>query len=169
MRALLLATAAFLLPLAVGAAEPQYHIRFKEPALGTRVIKNMFTLNVPPEKNYSELTEAEKNRVKANFDAMPAADEPPYPVGGVRALYTVISEVQHYWKTEGELEMVASVKADGTVSNVSVYKTPPRWEMAPYVAQILAVQKFKPAICDGVPCAMDFPLKLNLVKKEKSD
>lgn len=167
MRHLLFVASALLISASSLAAEPEkFFIRHEDPALGTHIKTNSFVLNVPPEKNYADLSDHQKQKVKANFHPMAASDEPPYPVGGVGELYKVLSFVQHYWKARGDLEMVATVKPDGKVSLVSVYKTPD-YRMTQYLAQILAVQKFKPALCDGVPCEMEYPLRLSMTRKEE--
>ncbi len=166
MRQIMIATAALLFSSATLAAEAeQFTIRDAMPALGTHIRSSRFVLEVPPAKAYADLTEQQKDKVKAKYHAMGAGDEPPYPLGGVSDLFTVLSEVQHYWKARGELDMVATVKADGRVSAVSVFKTPDH-RMTQYLAQILAVQKFKPALCNGVPCEMDYPIRITMRRKE---
>jgi hypothetical protein len=57
--------------------------------------------------------------------------------------------------------MMAKVGADGKVTNVSVF-TSPDDKMTQIVASMLVLQKFKPAMCQGQPCAMDFSLNMNL-------
>ncbi|MES2901722.1 MAG: hypothetical protein V4723_18500 [Pseudomonadota bacterium] len=165
MRHFLIATTALLLASATLAAEPEkFTIPHDEAALGSRLKTSRFTLNVPPDKNYADLTEAQKNLVKANYENLGPDDEPPYPVGGVLTLYKTISDVGIYWKAVGEIELIATVSPEGNVTAVSAFKTPDI-RMTEYAAKILAVQKFKPAMCKGVPCVMDFPLKLNLRTK----
>ncbi len=165
MRHLLLATAALLLSSATLASEPEkFAIKHEDAPLGSRMKSTRFTINVPPEKKYADLTETQKNNVRANYDGLAADDEPPYPIDGVLTLYTAVSDVGVYFKAMGELELVATVGADGKVSAVSAYKTPDH-RMTEYVSKILAVQKFKPALCKGAPCQMDYLLKLNLDRK----
>lgn len=166
MRHILFAASALLLSATTLAADDEkFIIRHAEPALGSHIRGASLILDVPPNKSYAELSEHQKRKVKAHFQPMAPSDEPPYPVGGVGELYKVLSFVQEYWKARGEFEMVATVKADGKVSLVSVYKTPDH-KMTEYMAQILAVQQFKPALCEGVPCEMDYPLRLSMTRKK---
>ena len=166
MGSIMLATAALLFSSGALASEPeQFIMMHADPALGTHIRARSFVLDVPPAKNYADLTEQQKSRVRAKYPPMTDKDEPPYPVGGVRELYTVLSDVQHYFKTAGELDMVATVKVDGSVKVVSVFKTPD-WKMMEYAAQVLAVQKFKPALCDGAPCEMDYPVRMTMRRKQ---
>ena len=165
MRHIILATAALLISSTALAAEPeQFTIKHEEAALGSRMKTVRFTLNVPPEKKYQDLTEKQKSNVRANYEGLGPDDEPPYPVDGVLALYTAVSDVGVYFKAKGEVELVATVAPDGKVKAVSAYKSPDH-RMTEYVTQILAVQKFKPGICKGAPCEMDFLLKLDLDRK----
>lgn len=165
MRHFILATAALLISSASLAAEPEtFTIKHEEAALGSRMKTVRFTLNVPPEKKYHDLTESQKNNVRANYEGLAPDDEPPYPVDGVLALYTAVSDVGVYFKAMGEVELVATVTPEGKVSSVSAFKSPDH-RMTEYVTKILAVQKFKPAVCKGAPCQMDFLLKLTLDRK----
>jgi hypothetical protein len=53
--------------------------------------------------------------------------------------------------------LIATVEANGEVSSVKAIGSPSP-EMTKFASTILLLTKFKPAICSGHPCRMDFPL-----------
>ena len=58
--------------------------------------------------------------------------------------------------------LVASVATDGTVSEVKAIGSPSP-EMAKAAASIILLSKFKPAVCKGEPCKMEFPFTFKFV------
>lgn len=56
--------------------------------------------------------------------------------------------------------LIASVDPDGSVDQVQrVGDGGARYR--PDRRPVLGITKFKPALCAGLPCKMDFPLRLN--------
>jgi hypothetical protein len=51
------------------------------------------------------------------------------------------------------------VDEKGIVNEVKVVESPSA-EMSKSIAGVMMYAKFKPARCNGAPCAMDFPLEL---------
>ncbi len=144
-------------------SEPSaFGIKSDTAPLGTRIKDDRVILRVPPERSYAELTSEQKARVKAVYHEMAPDDEPPYPVGGVKLLYTAISDAQKVALVEGQLLLVANVASDGKLVDVKVYKTPSE-DLAKAISSFLLIQKFKPAVCAGKACAMEYPINLMLV------
>ena len=52
---------------------------------------------------------------------------------------------------------------DEAKTAVSVFESPDP-EITRVAASVLMLSKFKPAVCAGRPCAMQFPLEVNLRK-----
>ena len=139
----------------------KFDIKSDIPFVGSNIKHSLVTLPVPPDKDYAQLTAEQKELVRASYNNMPAGDEPPYPLGGLKTLYKGVADAQQILKTRGALNMMAKVGADGKVTNVSVF-TSPDPKMTQIVAAMLVIQQFKPALCQGQPCAMDFSLNMNL-------
>jgi len=156
-----------LLPLGAHAEDasspdkPQYSIKEDEPALGTRIRHEQFTgshvaLNLP----YERLPEEDKAALHAQWERIAPGDEPPFPTKGLIALFDPLRQAQQKLGEEGPLFAVATVGVDGRVTNVNVYKSPGQ-KMTRVVSQLLMLTPFKPAVCGGQPCQMDFPLRIN--------
>lgn len=95
---------------------------------------------------------------------MPKADEPPFPVGGLIAIYRPISQVQNAMVGDGEVEMYVTVNADGRAVSVSVFKTPDP-DISEMIAKVLMLTEYKPALCAGKPCVMEFPFVMTLSRR----
>lgn len=142
-------------------AKPQYSIKEDEPAVGTRIRHEQMTgsnvaLNLP----YELLPERDKAALHAEWENIPPGDEPPFPTKGLIALMDPLRRAQQKLGEQGPLFAVATVGADGQVTNVNVYKTPGE-QMTRMVSQLFMLTPFKPAMCSGQPCQMDFPLRVN--------
>lgn len=87
-------------------------------------------------------------------------DEPPFPADGLKPLLHAISKGQSKLLVRGELRLVADVGPDGSVLSVQALGSPST-EMTEFAASVLVLTKFKPAVCKGQPCKMQFPLYLN--------
>lgn len=92
-------------------------------------------------------------------------DAPPYPVQGMKPLFSAIQKGQEIMQAREALDFVATVGPDGKATHVDshggVTGVNAR-EMSNYVASVLMMEKFKPAVCNGQPCTMEFPFKLKL-------
>ena len=75
---------------------------------------------------------------------------------------SAIARAQQKLLVTGKLILVASVGPDGNVTEVKAIGSPSP-EMTQAAASIVAVSKFKPAICKGQPCRMEFPFRFNFV------
>ncbi|MES2148984.1 MAG: hypothetical protein V4508_04235 [Pseudomonadota bacterium] len=137
----------------------EFTIKRDAPRVGSNIKANLVQLSVPPDKDYADLTESQKNSVKANYEAMAPGDEPPYPVGGVKKLFQSIDAGQQALLVKGEMTLVAKVGADGKVGSVDVLVSPDE-RIVKFVASVLMLTPFKPALCSGSPCAMAFPVRL---------
>jgi hypothetical protein len=137
-------------------------IKAKSYALNSSVtgssiaVHNVGNLDVPPEKTYAQLTPAEKQRIKDRYQNMPANDEPPYPLHGLVTIMRATEELQHKLLAQGVLDLAVTVDAHGTATTVEVYKSPDA-KMTKAMADVLMLEKYKPAVCNGSPCQMKFP------------
>jgi hypothetical protein len=155
-----------LLPMLAGPVvaqdtpKPQYTLREEEPLVGTRLRRDQVhgskvAVNLP----YDQLPPADKEALHAWWESIPPGDEPPFPAQGLAAVYDPLRKAHEVLSQPGKLFVVATVGADGTVIDARVYEAPSQ-KMARFAAQLLLLTKFKPAICSGQPCRMDFPLQM---------
>jgi hypothetical protein len=112
---------------------------------------------VPINRNYSELTQREKDVVRSWYVEMPEADEPPFPTRGLKPILDSIRKGQQKLLVTGELFLIATVGTNGEVTEVKAIGSPSP-EVTSYAATVLMLTKFKPGLCSGQPCSMEFPL-----------
>lgn len=163
-----LATAAVLVTCSVVFADdrpPVYNFKLEEPITGSNIRHLVLRSDsrVALNRSYAELSEGEKAIVRSRYESMAPGDEPPYPVDGLLPIYEAIAKASRHLGgrgLRGNLMLVATVNSDGEVGQVQLVG-----EAVPGIDQIaahvLAITKFKPALCNGQPCKMDFPLRLS--------
>jgi len=137
---------------------PQYTLK-RAPAPGSLVQRlGAKSPELPLNRRYAELTPSEKAIVRGWYEPLKPDDEPPYPVRGLRPVVEAMMKAQGRLGYEGELHLDATVDPDGRVSAVKVLRSPDP-EMSRIAATVLVDTPFKPALCAGQPCQMDFPLR----------
>ena len=148
------------------AADPEaplppeiYRLQQSEPSTGTRIPRtNVSGLQVPLNRRYDQLTEAQKQIVKRQYEPMPETDGPPFPVDGLAPLMRAAQQIIQLTQESDTLTLVANVDATGNATSVEVLMASGA-VLARRVAGLLMVTKYKPAVCAGIPCAMKFPLR----------
>jgi Gram-negative bacterial TonB protein C-terminal len=106
------------------------------------------------------LTADERQRVKSQYEAMAESDEPPYPLHGLHKIVEASVALQKKRSPRGQLVLAVTVNAAGDAISVEVLKSPDS-ETARAMAAVLMLEKYKPAVCKGVPCKMQFPFRIN--------
>lgn len=148
-------------PLPAAAASRQY-AEFPDTYLdGHRDPRWKASTTIPPRKPWGSLTPAQQALVRAAYPALAPADEPPYPLDPA-GLLDDISKEGHTSRVLGELKFYVLVGADGTAKSVKVLHVPYA-EMREFLADVVMRERFKPAVCDGKPCAMFYPMSFSFV------
>ena len=140
----------------------QYVYKNDEVRLGTHIPTNMTVTDHPIDVPYDDLLPEQKASWKSQYLAMPADDEPPYPVVGLKRTMKAVLKAAQRTDTDGDIDAVVVVRDDGTPDSVSILKAPTH-KLGTFVAQALMLEKFKPAKCAGKPCAMEFPFQMRIV------
>ena len=130
-------------------------IREETPSLGSTLRKKLATSSISMDKKYNELSEEEKESIKSVYEDMPDEDEPPYPINGMRDIYGKMSQAQQWVGAKGKLTMTVDVNSAGEPETVSIYESPDP-DLARVAALVLMETKYKPAVCNGVKCKMQF-------------
>lgn len=117
---------------------------------------------IPLHKRYAELTAEERATLKRNWEPMPEDDEPPFPLRGLRPVHAAMARVQQHLLVEGEVLLIASVNSAGEVTEVKAVGGPSP-DLINAAASVLFDTKFKPAVCGGQPCAMQYPFDFKFV------
>ena len=85
------------------------------------------------------------------------SDEPPYPEGGPGVIIEKIA--RSGTGQPGDLYLDVLIDEHGKFVTATVLKSPDEVTTQFAAAQFVKA-KFKPAICDGKPCAMLYPLRV---------
>lgn len=141
--------------------QDQHVLRHGETTLSSSIRRETAVWTLPFHKTYQELTSEEKARLRAAYTNLGDNDEPPYPLRGMRAIAEPLSEAQQTMLQRGRIFAVASIDANGDVQKVAFFEQPNE-DTARVVGWILVRTKFKPALCNGAPCAMDYPVQIDL-------
>lgn len=139
---------------------PQHSLRQDEPSTGSN-IKRAIVMGgtVPLDKRYAELTSEQQAAVKALYEQIGPDDEPPFPADGLAPIFKAVAAAQQKLQVSGSLTMAVQVNPQGEATSVDVLRSvDPR--MVQFVAAVLMLQKYKPALCSGSPCTMQFPFRM---------
>lgn len=145
---------------ATPAPPARYALREDYPEVGTNIRREIMKgAIVPIDSHYAQLTPEEKMRWLQQYEAFPANHEPPYPRQGLQALLRQLVSAQRLARAEGPLSLLADVDASGKVTSVSVLLTPDP-VLTQAAATALMRTEFKPGVCEGQPCKMQFPMRI---------
>jgi hypothetical protein len=141
----------------------QLGIKEDSPQTGSMIRKDVAWSNkLPLNRTYAELTTEQRNSLNAFYESVAPGDEPPYPLEGLKPIVAAILKGQERYLARGELQLLVTVGPDGKGKNVTAYGKVDNPDMAKFASSVLLLTKFKPAICNGTPCTMQFPFQLKL-------
>lgn len=111
-------------------------------------------------RSYQQLTAAEKDRLHQLYESIPPGDEPPYPLQGVWSYSDPLGEIALRRQLVGSLTVLLDIDSGGQVIGLNLLAAP---EGAPWTAieQILKAIPFKPAVCSGQACAMQYLVQMD--------
>lgn len=144
-----------------GDDSPRYGIRQDQAGTGSNIRRNAVTGSIPFDKRYDELTPEQQELFRSQYQRLGPRDEPPFPANGLATVYKAISVAQNFMQVQGNLSLFVEISSKGEPLAVSVFESPDP-QIARAVASILMLEKYKPALCDGTPCQMGFPVRLQL-------
>ena len=147
--------------LAAAQASPEYSIREDTVLPGSidrRAIAK--STDIPINETYAELSAADKAKVRRQYLRLPDTDEPPFPKSGLQALLKPIARGQQKLQASGKLVLVGVVDPSGKVLKVTAIGSPSP-ELTKFASEVMLLTPFKPGLCAGKPCAMEFPLHLD--------
>jgi len=138
----------------------RYSIKQDVPSTGSTIRREIVIGGIVPfDKPYSELTVEQQRILKSQYERMGDADEPPFPVNGLRPIYLMLASGQQDLRVNGPLTIFVGVDSQGRATKVSVFQSP-NPEMTKFAASVLLLEKYKPAVCNGIPCPMEFPFRI---------
>jgi hypothetical protein len=129
-------------------------VAIAEPYLDRLVMRGA----LPYDRSYEQLSPEQKAVVRSQYDSVGPNDEPPYPKYGLSDVADAVARMPRREPLEGEVVLTVLVDERGADKSVSIYKTPDA-RLSNVVAATLTRGKFKPGLCEGRPCAMDYVFK----------
>lgn len=122
----------------------------------------VWSSKIPPNKTYAQLTPEQKNYFHSMYESVAPGDEPPFPLEGMKPIIAAITKAQAKRRAHGTLSLAVTVGPDGVAKQAAEYGSVSDPEMTKFAASILLMTKYKPALCSGQPCTMQFPFNLEL-------
>jgi hypothetical protein len=107
---------------------------------------------------WDDMNEGERVAFRQQYAALEAGDEPPYPAQGMRQVAVLVKKVHDAFPDyRGRVQVLVMVGPDGKAESVTTVGKVPA-DVNLYVASILNITPYKPAVCHGAPCRMNFSI-----------
>jgi hypothetical protein len=149
----------------------RYTVKESTSITGTNFHRDIIKAGaIPLDKRYGQLTSEQKNILKSPYEKMGPADEPPFPSDGLMPILAPLAKLQEKtdFKFKGPLTLYVSVDNAGKATSVSVVDSPDPG-IAKVAALALMSQTYKPAVCNGAPCSMQYPFHVDLIGVERME
>lgn len=142
-----------------------YTLKSADAPTGSHLLFTRVTSDVPLKASWAQLSDAQRNGIKAQYRALEEGDEPPFPINGLRQLMDAAATIRDgFSAVSGVLRLYVLVGADGTASTVTAIGSPDA-ELARLIAAAVVLERYKSARCRGKPCAMLYPLAFDFVRR----
>jgi hypothetical protein len=152
--------------LAAGSAAPADPLpyRISDTLVGSMLPQDIIRAPVPFDARYAELTADQKATLAGDYENLPAGDEPPFPLYGLRHMVRPLVRYADMATPVGSLVASVMVDSQGHAGEVTVYQSPDPL-MTRLVGGMLALETYKPATCHGQPCKMAYVLRLDFPRR----
>ncbi|HEX7638562.1 MAG TPA: energy transducer TonB [Burkholderiaceae bacterium] len=150
-----------------GAADSHVTYALRDAVTGSLIRQDRVTASVPFNKRYDELTAEQKAVLRQESAAAKPTDETPFPSDGLRHLVNPLMRLAEHSGMSGPLVASAEVDAQGHALSVSV-RTSPDPSMTELAQVALLKETYRPARCDGQPCAMTYVLRVTFLPSDTS-
>jgi hypothetical protein len=111
---------------------------------------------IPLNRTYGKLTPDQREELHAMYSSLAPGDEPPFPEKGLKSIFTAIRLAQRNYQAVGELIMTVTVGPDGIPKRAENLGAVSNTKMTEVARDALMSTKYKPAMCHGTPCEMEF-------------
>jgi hypothetical protein len=117
---------------------------------------------IPLNKTYAQLTPEQRQILHSMYENIAPGDEPPFPEKGIKPIFNAVSNAQHILQARGDLNMTVTVGPDGKALQVEDFSDVRSTQMREALQNALMLTKYKPAVCGGAPCTMQFKFSQSL-------
>jgi hypothetical protein len=133
----------------------------KTSTLASNIAEARVTSALPTVSGWDELTPAQKNAMRVRYPALQAGDDPPFPAKGTRGILDAVRRINETLDVvTGYLMVHVLVGKEGKPLSVTTYGAPSP-ELVRAVSNLMMLQRYKPALCQGEPCEMVYPMHFN--------
>lgn len=142
----------------------EFSVKEETARVGSNIKRDTARLAVlPADKRYADLNDAQREALRSIYEDLGPGDEPPYPRNGLGNVHRAIAKGRRSLRgATGDLDMAVTVDSSGSAVSVEVWQSPDP-ETTRLVAGVLMLEKYKAAVCAGVPCKMQFPFRMKFV------
>jgi len=138
--------------------------RITDILVGSMLPQEIIRAAVPFDGRYDELSAAQKATLAADYENLPAGDEPPFPQYGLRHMLKPVVRFADTYSPVGRLVASVEVDSQGHATDVTVYKSPDP-QLTRVIAAALQFEPYKPGMCHGQPCKMSYVLRLDFPER----
>lgn len=163
-RALRALVGAIVLAAGATASADELPYRITDTLVGSMIPQEIIRAAVPFDGRYDELSVEQKATLALDYESLPAGDEPPFPLYGLRHMVKPLVRFADTYEPVGALVASVMVDSQGRAGEVTVY-TSPDPELTRVVTAALALEAYKPGVCHGQPCRMAYVLRLDFPKR----
>ena len=135
-----------------------------EATTGSNIKRPLVRSDLPINRTWAELTPEQQQIVRSQYTGLPPTDEPPFPLHGLRGIFTSLQKAHNLLHQEGRLVLLVHIDAQGKAQSIKVLESPGP-AMTKAGATILMLEDYKPALCAQRPCAMDYLVEIDLTTK----
>ena len=142
---------------------PRYTLKERQARTGSFIARDAVIWTIPLDKSYDQMTPEQKAIVRSDYVDMKPEDEPPFPDEGLGKMLEVMQEGTKKVRggVRGELYLIVHVSSTGEVDSVEILRSPDeRWGR--FAAGVAMLTKYKPGICSGAPCAMEYGIRFRI-------
>ena len=155
---------AFGLAAGCAASADEMSYRITDTLVGSMIPQDIILAPVPFDGRYEDLTEKQKATLAQDYENLPASDEPPFPLYGLRHMVKPLVRYADTYSPVGSVVASVTVDSQGHPGEVTVYRSPDP-QLTRIVVGALTFENFKPALCHGQPCRMAYVLRLDFPER----
>lgn len=121
-------------------------------------------VGIPFGSAWEELDPKQQAWVRSLYPGLKKDEIPPFPSRGLGMLFEEIRLAAQQLQMQGKVKFSVHVAANGSADSVQLDDSPNK-AVGKRVTDIALATKFKPATCDGSPCAMDFFVEIEITRQ----
>ena len=150
-------------PRSATANSPTHAYNASTQSTGTIIKKQIrWESKIPLDKKYEELAPDEKAELFKMYEKLEPGDEPPFPAEGIKPIFSAIRKAQRLRQAHGDLDLAVTVGPDGKATKVEDFSEVMDNDITELAQQLLLLTRYKPAVCKGQPCTMQFRFRQSL-------